>query len=124
MGVGPLGLWEILIIVAVALIVFGPKKLPEVGRTVGKALSMFRKVSTDFQNTIRHEMQLEELSNMRMDKPPSEVVEAAKSGSSREIYPSEPETGEEGTKQDDRARPVKSRADNSGKQDNDEPYAG
>lgn len=57
---GSLGLPELLLIFAVALIVFGPKKLPEIGRTLGKALGEFKKATDDLKNTIEREVRLEE----------------------------------------------------------------
>lgn len=57
---GPLGFWEILFIVGLALLVFGPKRLPEVGRTVGRGMSEFRKATTDLKRTIEHEINVEE----------------------------------------------------------------
>jgi len=47
-----IGLWEILLILAVALIIFGPAKLPELGRSIGNGLKEFRKASRDFQDSI------------------------------------------------------------------------
>ena len=52
---------ELLAILAVALIVFGPRKLPEIGRTLGKALGEFRKATDDLKNTIEREVRVEEL---------------------------------------------------------------
>ena len=43
------------------LIVFGPKRLPEIGRSLGKTLGEFRKATDDLKNTIEREVQLEEL---------------------------------------------------------------
>jgi TatA/E family protein of Tat protein translocase len=57
---GSLGLPELLLIFAVALIVFGPRKLPEIGRTLGKALGEFKKATDDLKNTIEREVHLEE----------------------------------------------------------------
>src|ERR1700754_4296839 len=58
---GPLGVPELLLIFAVILIVFGPRRLPEIGRTLGKALGEFRKATDDQKNTIEREFRLEEL---------------------------------------------------------------
>lgn len=58
---GSLGVPELLLILAVALIVFGPRKLPEVGRTLGKALGEFKKATDDLKNTIEREVRVEEL---------------------------------------------------------------
>src|SRR4051812_40099004 len=49
---GSLGVAELALIFIVALIVFGPKRLPETGRTLGKAMGEFKKATDDFKNTI------------------------------------------------------------------------
>jgi TatA/E family protein of Tat protein translocase len=56
---GTLGGPEILLILVVALIVFGPRKLPEIGKTMGKMLAEFRKASSDFKQTIEDEVEAE-----------------------------------------------------------------
>ncbi len=53
---GTLGGPEIVLILVIALIVFGPRKLPEIGRTAGKMLAEFRKASAEFQRTIDREV--------------------------------------------------------------------
>lgn len=58
---GPLGVPELLLIFALILIVFGPRKLPEIGRTLGKAMGEFRKATDDLKTTIEREVRLEEL---------------------------------------------------------------
>ena len=44
---GPLGFPEMIFIVVLALLIFGPKRLPEVGRTIGKGMAQFRKATSD-----------------------------------------------------------------------------
>ncbi|HYA86333.1 MAG TPA: TatA/E family twin arginine-targeting protein translocase [Nitrospirota bacterium] len=51
-----LGLGELLVIFVIALVVFGPKKLPEIGRSVGRAMMEFKKASQEFQESMREEM--------------------------------------------------------------------
>ena len=58
---GPLGVPELLLIFALILIVFGPRRLPEIGRTLGKAMGEFRKATDDLKSTIEREVRLEEL---------------------------------------------------------------
>ena len=58
---GSLGVPELLLIFAVILIVFGPRRIPEIGRTLGKALGEFRKATDDLKSTIDREVRLEEL---------------------------------------------------------------
>ena len=58
---GSLGVPELLLIFAVILIVFGPRRIPEIGRTLGKALGEFRKATDDLKSTIEREVRIEEL---------------------------------------------------------------
>jgi TatA/E family protein of Tat protein translocase len=58
---GSLGVPELLLIFVVILIVFGPRRIPEIGRTLGKAMGEFRKATDDLKNTIEREVRLEEL---------------------------------------------------------------
>ncbi len=55
-----IGSTELLVILVVALIVIGPSKLPEIARTLGKAMAEFKKVSTDVKRTIEQEIEKEE----------------------------------------------------------------
>jgi len=50
------GMQEMVIIFLVALVLFGPKKLPELGRTIGKALTEFRRASSDLKASFEREM--------------------------------------------------------------------
>ena len=52
---GTLGLPEILFILVLALLVFGPRRLPEMGRTIGKALGEFRRATGDLKRTFDRE---------------------------------------------------------------------
>jgi len=56
---GSLGGPELLLILLLALLIFGPRKLPEIGRTVGKSLAEFRKASADFKMSLEHEVAAE-----------------------------------------------------------------
>ena len=58
---GPVGGPEILLILVLALIVFGPRKLPEIGKSLGKMIVEFRRASTDFKRTIEEEVEAETL---------------------------------------------------------------
>lgn len=57
---GSLGMTEILFILALALLIFGPKRLPEVGRTLGRALGEFRRASHDLKRSIDAELTVDE----------------------------------------------------------------
>jgi sec-independent protein translocase protein TatA len=54
---GPVGWQEMVVIFIVALVLFGPKKLPELGRTLGRAISEFRRASNELKSTFEREMQ-------------------------------------------------------------------
>ena len=75
---GSLGIPELILIFIVALLVFGPKRLPEIGRTLGKALGEFKKATDDLKNTIEREVQVEEIkqltSTSNITAPTAEVV--------------------------------------------------
>jgi sec-independent protein translocase protein TatA len=53
---GPLGWQETVLIFLLALLLFGPKKLPELGRTIGKAITEFRRASSELKSTFDREM--------------------------------------------------------------------
>jgi TatA/E family protein of Tat protein translocase len=56
---GNLGMSEIIVIFLLALIVFGPRKLPEIGKSLGKALGEFKKASNELKKTWEEEVRLE-----------------------------------------------------------------
>ncbi|MGE0456169.1 MAG: twin-arginine translocase TatA/TatE family subunit [Vicinamibacteria bacterium] len=58
---GTLGGPELILILVVALIVFGPRKLPEMGKSLGKMMLEFRRASNDFRRTIEDEVETEKL---------------------------------------------------------------
>jgi TatA/E family protein of Tat protein translocase len=57
---GPIGIWELVIIFVVALLVFGPRKLPELGKSLGKSLAEFKRASNELRNTLDDEIRQEE----------------------------------------------------------------
>jgi TatA/E family protein of Tat protein translocase len=57
---GSIGMPELIIIFVIALIIFGPRKLPELGRSLGKSLGEFKKASNEFQRSLDEEIRLEE----------------------------------------------------------------
>ena len=60
-----IGTQELILIAIAALVLFGPRKLPEIGRTLGKYLADFRRVSDEFKNTWQTEVELEEATERR-----------------------------------------------------------
>ncbi len=57
---GSIGMPELVIILVIALIIFGPRKLPELGKSLGKSINEFKKASTELQNTLEKEIQIED----------------------------------------------------------------
>jgi len=58
---GNIGFPELVVIYIVALLVFGPKRLPELGRSLGRGLSEFRRASSDLKNSIEREIEAAEI---------------------------------------------------------------
>ena len=56
---------ELIIILVIALIIFGPRKLPELGRSLGKSIGEFRKASNELKSTLEEEIRLEEQKEQR-----------------------------------------------------------
>jgi sec-independent protein translocase protein TatA len=64
---GSVGVPELIIIFTIALIIFGPRKLPELGKSLGKSLAEFKRASNELKNTLDEEIRMEE---RRTDRPP------------------------------------------------------
>jgi TatA/E family protein of Tat protein translocase len=62
---GNIGFTELLIILALALLIFGPKKLPEIGKSIGRALREFRKTSDEIKDKIEEEIHAEEFKSIK-----------------------------------------------------------
>ncbi len=54
---GSIGIPELIVILVVALLVFGPRRLPEIGKTIGKAIREFKKASRDIQDQFMSEIE-------------------------------------------------------------------
>ena len=74
-----LGFPELMIIMVIALIIFGPRKLPELGRSLGKSIGEFKKASNELKSTLEEEIRLEETKEQRakMEAEQASAVTAA-----------------------------------------------
>ncbi len=76
MNIFGIGLPEMAVIFTVALLVFGPKKLPEIGRSMGKAIRGFQDASRDFESEFKREAKQLEEAVATSSKPATEKIAA------------------------------------------------
>ena len=74
---GSLGMPELVIIFVIALIVFGPRKLPELGKSLGKSLAEFKRASNELRNSLEEEIRVEEERERTVKAAPAPVAAAA-----------------------------------------------
>jgi TatA/E family protein of Tat protein translocase len=93
---GSIGMPELIIIFVIALIIFGPRKLPELGRSLGKSLSEFKRASNELKSTLEEEIRLDEQrANLEASKAASAAAAAAtpppvQPGSAADVTPGAP----------------------------------
>ena len=71
---GSIGMPELIIILVIALIIFGPRKLPELGRSLGKSLGEFKRASNELRSTLEEEIRVEEQKDHAPPKTASRVA--------------------------------------------------
>ena len=80
MNIFGIGLPEMAVIAAIALLVFGPKRLPEMGKTLGRTLKGFQSASQEFEKEFRSALRTEEEDSLALAPPtsptPVEAIEA------------------------------------------------
>lgn len=77
---GSIGFPEMVFIFVLALLIFGPKKLPELGRSLGKGISEFRRASSELRNSLEREMHNIE-QETKVEEPVQTVAKDSAAGS-------------------------------------------
>jgi sec-independent protein translocase protein TatA len=95
---GSLGMPELVVIFVIALIIFGPRKLPELGRSLGRSLNEFRRASNELKNTLEEEVRLDEQRETARQRAEAAKADEAKAqaesqSASAPFEPSTPESG-------------------------------
>lgn len=67
---GSVGVPELIIIFTIALIIFGPRKLPELGKSLGRSLAEFKRASNELKSTLDEEIRTEERRSAERQEPP------------------------------------------------------
>jgi TatA/E family protein of Tat protein translocase len=90
---GSIGMPELIIILVIALIIFGPRKLPELGWSLGRSIGEFRRASNELRSTLEEEIRVEEqkgtaqksapTSSETPTDPPAEPTSGSSSGTWR-----------------------------------------
>ena len=73
---GPIGMPELIVIMLLALLIFGPRKLPELGRSLGRSLGEFKRASNELRTTLDEEIRIEEERNRDKQTAPRSVDES------------------------------------------------
>jgi TatA/E family protein of Tat protein translocase len=82
---GSLGMPELIVIFTIALIVFGPRKLPELGRSLGRGIAEFKRATNALQNSLEDEVRQEE--ERALPRPADQAMTAATPSHAEETAP-------------------------------------
>lgn len=112
---GPLGVPELLFIFVLALLIFGPRKLPEIGRTIGRAMGELRRATADLQGSLNTDLELEERQQQRQHQARSPAADEPQPspGPSARLSADEAERAEEVEKASDKAKKVEASSEPS-----------
>jgi len=78
---GSIGMQELIIIFVVALIIFGPRRLPDLGKSLGKSIAEFKRASNELRNTLEDEIRVDEQRQTKAAEVPTPASPPDASGS-------------------------------------------
>ena len=90
-----LGMPEVILILVIALIVFGPRKLPELGKSLGQAMQQFRRASDDFKRTWEQEVEMEKYKLTSLEEETKSFAQEESIAQEEALNPAEPEAAAE-----------------------------
>jgi TatA/E family protein of Tat protein translocase len=110
---GTIGGPELFLILVIALIVFGPKKLPEIGKSLGRMMVEFKKATAEFQQTVEREIEADKLKSfmetpITLEEPPKPALPVSGEAGSG-ATPAEPATPQDPTVARGDTHPVESK---------------
>lgn len=85
---GSIGMPELIVIFVIALIIFGPRKLPELGKSLGKSIAEFKRASNELRNTLEEEIRIDD--QQQRQKAAAATLPAASSTTPLSAVPAEP----------------------------------
>src|SRR5665213_2497316 len=106
---GSIGMPELIVIFLIALVIFGPRKLPELGRSLGKGIAEFKRASNELKSTLEEEIRMEE----RADAARGQTAQAAQTSPSQAITAPAAPVSKPGAAQTIQAGQSQSQADSS-----------
>lgn len=74
---GSIGMPELVIIFVIALIIFGPRKLPELGKSLGRSINEFKRASNELRSTLEDEIRVEEQKTTEQQRVAAQAAAAA-----------------------------------------------
>jgi TatA/E family protein of Tat protein translocase len=89
---GSIGMPELIIILTIALIIFGPRKLPELGRSLGKSIGEFKRASNELRTTLEEEIRVEEQRDQQQKQAPQAAAPAPAAPTATEDRPDDDST--------------------------------
>ena len=82
---GSIGMPELIIIFVIALIIFGPRKLPELGRSLGKSLAEFKRATNEMKSTLEEEIRIDEQRSAEAARPAAPTIPLASTPTTRPV---------------------------------------